>query len=89
VGLIGHTKSDAIETIAQIIEDKNNWWNPEHPEDSSVTELLQERKVEYVGWPNWLLIDAEEKRLGSVENRERVKLVERNDFMKVSKGESV
>ena len=89
VGLIGHTKSDAIETIAQIIEDKNNWWNPEHPEESSVTELLQERKIEYVGWPNWLLIDAEEKRLGSVENRERVKLVERNDFMKVSKGESV
>jgi ferredoxin--NADP+ reductase len=89
VGLIGHTKSDAIETIAQIIEDKNNWWNPEHPEESSVAELLQERKIEYVGWPNWLLIDAEEKRLGSVENRERVKLVERNDFMKVSKGESV
>lgn len=89
VGLIGHTKSDAIETIAQIIEDKNNWWNPEHPEESSVTELLQDRKVEYVGWPNWLLIDAEEKRLGSVENRERVKLVERNDFMKVSRGDKV
>jgi ferredoxin--NADP+ reductase len=89
VGLIGHTKSDAIETIAQIIDDKNNWWNPEHPEESSVTELLQDRKVEYVGWPNWLLIDAEEKRLGTMENRERVKLVERNDFMKVSRGDKV
>ena len=85
VGLIGHTKSDAIETIAQIIEDKNNWWSPASPSEDSITELLTSRKIDYVGWPEWLKIDSEEKRLGEAEERERIKLVEREDFLAVAK----
>ena len=85
VGLIGHTKSDAIETIAQIIEDKNNWWSPASPSEDSITELLSSRKVDFVGWPEWLKIDSEEKRLGEAEERERIKLVEREDFLTVAK----
>jgi ferredoxin--NADP+ reductase len=85
VGLIGHTKSDAIETIAQIIEDKNNWWSPASPSEDSITELLSSRKIDYVGWPEWLKIDSEEKRLGEAEERERIKLVEREDFLAVAK----
>ena len=85
VGLIGHTKSDAIETIAQIIEDKNNWWSPASPSEESITELLTSRKIEFVGWPEWLRIDAEEKRLGEAQERERIKLVEREDFLAVAK----
>lgn len=85
VGLIGHTKSDAIETIAQIIEDKNNWWQPASPSEDSITELLTSRKIDFVGWPEWLRIDAEEKRLGEAQERERIKLVEREDFLTVAK----
>jgi ferredoxin--NADP+ reductase len=85
VGLIGHTKSDAIETIAQILEDKNNWWQPISPSEDSVTELLTSRSVDFVGWPEWLRIDAEEKRLGESKERERIKLVEREDFLAVAK----
>ena len=85
VGLIGHTKSDAIETIAQIIEDKNNWWSPASTSEDSITELLSSRKVDFVGWPEWLKIDSEEKRLGEAEERERIKLVEREDFLTVAK----
>jgi ferredoxin--NADP+ reductase len=85
VGLIGHTKSDAIETIAQIIEDKNNWWSPASPSEDSITDLLTSRKIDFVGWPEWLRIDAEEKRLGEAEERERIKLVEREDFLTVAK----
>ena len=85
VGLIGHTKSDAIETIAQIIEDKNNWWSPASPSEDSITELLSSRKVDFVGWPEWLKIDSEEKRLGEAQERERIKLVEREDFLAVAK----
>ena len=85
VGLIGHTKSDAIETIAQIIEDKNTWWQPASPSEDSVTELLTSRKIDFVGWPEWLRIDAEEKRLGEAQERERIKLVEREDFLTVEK----
>jgi ferredoxin--NADP+ reductase len=85
VGLIGHTKSDAIETIAQIIQDKNNWWQPISPSEDSITDLLTARKIDFVGWPEWLRIDAEEKRLGEAQERERIKLVEREDFLAVSK----
>jgi ferredoxin--NADP+ reductase len=85
VGLIGHTKSDAIETIAQVIEDKSNWWQPASPSEDSITELLTSRDIDFVGWPEWLRIDAEEKRLGEAQERERIKLVEREDFLTVAK----
>jgi ferredoxin--NADP+ reductase len=87
VGLIGHTKSDAIETIAQIIEDKPTWWQPASPEETAIVSLLDSRGVEYVGWPEWLKIDAEEKRLGLAQERERIKLVEREDFLEIARGE--
>jgi ferredoxin--NADP+ reductase len=85
VGLIGHTKSDAIETIAQVIQDKKTWWQPALPAEESVTALLTSRKIDFVGWPEWLRIDAEEKRIGQSQERERIKLVEREDFLSVAK----
>jgi len=85
VGLIGHTKSDAIETIAQLIQDEKRWWQPASPSEESVIELLNSRNIEFVGWPQWLLIDAEEKRLGQAQERERIKLVEREDFLAAAK----
>jgi ferredoxin--NADP+ reductase len=46
-----------------------------------VNELLTNKGVRYLGWPEWLKIDATEKRLGEAQSRERVKLVERQDFL--------
>ena len=86
VGLIGHTKSDALETIGHVIADRAKWWAPEHADESAVDALLNSRGVEFVGWPQWLLIDAHEKALGEAEGRERIKLVEREDFLRVAKG---
>jgi ferredoxin--NADP+ reductase len=81
VGLIGHTKSDAMETIACVLEDKNTWWQPAHADESDVVELLKSKGVQFLGWPEWLKIDATEKALGASQERERVKLVEREDFL--------
>jgi ferredoxin--NADP+ reductase len=86
VGLIGHTKSDALETIGHVIADRAKWWSPENADESAVDALLNSRGVEFVGWPEWLLIDAHEKALGEAEGRERIKLVEREDFLRVAKG---
>jgi len=86
VGLIGHTKSDALETIGNVIADRDKWWSPENADESAVDALLNSRGVEFVGWPQWLLIDAQEKALGEAEGRERIKLVEREDFLRVAKG---
>ena len=47
VGLIGHTKSDAMETIEHLVKDQANWWSPAEPSEAAVTELLESRGVEY------------------------------------------
>ena len=85
VGLIGHTKSDALETITNLINDKATWWQPSSPSEESVIELLESRGVDYIDWADWLKIDAKEVALGEAEGRERIKLVEREDFLNVAK----
>ena len=85
VGLIGHTKSDAIETIGKVVADKATWWQPTSPSEESVVELLESRGVDFVGWPEWLKIDAQEIALGEAAGRERIKLVDREDFLSVAK----
>ncbi len=87
VGLIGHTKADAIETIGHLIEDRANWWKPEQPHESAIVETLSSRGVAFIDWSHWLRIDAQEKKLGESEGRERIKLFDRQQMLKVSKGQ--
>jgi ferredoxin--NADP+ reductase len=86
VGLIGHTKSDAIETINNLIADRANWWEPSQTDEASVVELLHSRDVQFIDWAAWLRIDERERQLGEAGGRERVKLVERSDFEGVAGG---
>jgi ferredoxin--NADP+ reductase len=81
IGLIGHTKSDALETIGCVIADRENWWQPTSPDEPSVVDLLNSKNVKFVGWPEWLKIDATERALGEAQGRERIKLVDRPDFI--------
>lgn len=83
IGLIGHTKSDALETISHVIGDKALWWQPTKADEASVVELLKGKGVQFVTWADWLKVDAEEVRLGEAEGRERIKLFERADFAKI------
>jgi ferredoxin--NADP+ reductase len=87
VGLIGHTKADAIETITHVIADREMWWSPTEPDEAAVLVTLESKGVEYVGWPQWLKIDARERALGEAEGRERIKLFERSQMVAISKGE--
>jgi ferredoxin--NADP+ reductase len=84
VGLIGHTKSDAMETIKHVVNDQPNWWTPTHPEESAVTELLSERGVEFTNLDGWHNLDAHELQLGEAEGRTRIKVVPREEMVRVS-----
>ncbi|WP_022873336.1 FAD-dependent oxidoreductase [Nesterenkonia alba] len=92
VGLIGHTKGDAMETIDCLIEDINHLPEAEQPEENAVVELLESRGVEYTTWEGWLKLDEHEAALGrkATESgpveRERVKVVPREDMVKISRG---
>ncbi|MEY3999934.1 MAG: hypothetical protein RLZZ626_289 [Actinomycetota bacterium] len=85
VGLIGHTKSDALETIGNVIADRASWWQPTDPNEDAIVALLKERGVEFVDWAAWLKIDATEIAKGEAEGRERVKVYDRDEFLSIAR----
>lgn len=91
VGLIGHTKGDALETIGCMLEDEPDLWTAEVPDEQSVLDLLEQRGVEYTTWEGWLALDAHELSLGQQETtagpveRERVKVVAREEMTRISR----
>ncbi|GAA4265544.1 FAD-dependent oxidoreductase [Frondihabitans peucedani] len=87
VGLIGHTKSDAMETVQHVLTDQANWWTPASPEPEAVDELLRSRGVEYTDLDGWHRLDQHEMALGEPEGRVRIKVVPRDEMVKVSRGE--
>lgn len=87
VGLIGHTKSDAMETIAHVIEDQATWWNPAEPDEGAIVDLLDQRGVEYTTVEGWAALDEYERHLGKEQDRERVKVVERDEMLLVSRAD--
>jgi len=88
VGLIGHTKSDAMETIKHVVNDQANWWAPAHPDEQSVVDLLQKRGVEYTDLGGWHRLDEHEKALGEPVGRVRIKIVPRVEMVAVSRSEA-
>lgn len=84
VGLIGHTKSDAMETVRHLINDQANWWSPEHPEEEAVVELLRSRDVEFTNLDGWHNLDEHEIALGQPQGRARIKVVPRDEMVRIS-----
>jgi ferredoxin/flavodoxin---NADP+ reductase len=85
VGLIGSTKSDAMQTVKHLIHDQADWWSPAHPQPEAVVELLESRGVRYTTLEGWHALDQHEMRLGQAEGRDRIKLVPRDDMVRVSR----
>jgi ferredoxin--NADP+ reductase len=83
VGLIGHTKSDATETIENLVADISKFAEPEAP--GEVLKTLAARGVEYTDWQGWLKLDAYEQSLGEKVNRERIKVVDRDEQVRISR----
>jgi ferredoxin--NADP+ reductase len=86
VGLIGHTKSDAMETIEHLVKDQASWWSPAEPSEEAVTALLESRGVEYTTLDGWHALDQHELSLGEPEGRTRIKVVPRDEMVKIARG---
>ncbi len=96
VGLIGHTKGDAIETVRSLLEDLEAGPVAAEPSLDAVTEFLEARSVAYTTWDGWYALDAHEKALGAafgevagkdgtLAPRARVKVVEKDAMIEVSR----
>lgn len=87
VGLIGHTKSDAMETLECLLEDRETWWQPAETGLDAVPALLESRGVPYTTVEGWHRLDEHELGLGEAEGRTRVKVVPRDEMTRISRGE--
>ncbi|MCC4909104.1 FAD-dependent oxidoreductase [Microbacterium sp. cx-59] len=87
VGLIGHTKSDAMETVRHVINGQGSWWQPEDPSEESIPALLAERGVRWTDLEGWHRLDEHEVALGEPHARARIKVVDRAEMVNVSRGE--
>lgn len=89
VGLIGNTKGDANEAVANLLADaaEGKKFNPSKPELSAVNELLESKGIDYLDWDGWHKLDAAERAAGEAEGRERKKYVEWDEMVTHSKGQ--
>ena len=99
VGLIGHTKGDALETVTCLLADRAGLPPAAAPAPAAVVNLLESRGVRYTSWEGWLALDAHERFLGEQASaggtatgaagggvrRERVKVVPRGDMVRISR----
>ena len=94
VGLIGHTKGDALETIGFLLEDRLTLPPAQNPDPQAIIDLLEERGIEYTTWEGWNKLNAHEAALGAswTESaasdgvvRERIKVVPREEMIQISR----
>ena len=89
VGLIGHTKSDASETIENLLADSASLTDPQVGNTDELLAQLAARGVEFTDWAGWLKLDAHERALGAADaspvERERVKVVARDEQVRISR----
>ena len=95
VGLIGHTKGDALETVTRLVADLPALVAGETADESAeaILALLAERNVEFTTWAGWRTLDAHEQLLGAQDlvtpGRERVKVVSRAEQVAISRTEAL
>ncbi|WP_157551069.1 FAD-dependent oxidoreductase [Nocardioides jensenii] len=82
VGLIGHTKSDAAETVAHLVAETTATATERDP--GAVNAYFAERGVDVVEFANWERLDQHEITLGEVAGRARVKVGDREEMLRVA-----
>ena len=81
VGLIGHTKSDAAETVEMVLADTADLDTPVKATPDEIIAQLRARGLDLTTWEEWERLDAAEVALGEPEGRERIKVVEREQLL--------
>jgi ferredoxin/flavodoxin---NADP+ reductase len=82
VGLIGHTKSDAAETVAHLLTETTATAAQRDPR--AVNAYLADRHVQVVELDGWDRLDAHEVAVGGEQGRSRVKVVDREEMLDIA-----
>ena len=84
VGLIGHTKSDAMETVSTLLDEKKSLWTPSQTDADSIPRLLANKQTPYTYLTGWQQLDAEEVERGRLRGKHRLKIVDRDEMLALS-----
>ncbi|OZG51221.1 glutamate synthase [Pseudoscardovia radai] len=92
VGLIGSTKSDALETVNNILDDwaasgKNGRVAPKAGDEAETIAYLQGKGLQPIGREGWDRVVAYEHAQGEKVGRDHIKLVEPDQIRRVARGE--
>lgn len=92
VGLIGHTKSDAAETVANLLADAPGLHRAPQRDRAAVAAMLADKRLQVTDFDGWDRLDEHERSLGAAATgsgaplpRERVKLTSRGDMTEVAR----
>lgn len=92
VGLIGSTKSDAAETIANLVADAPTLERAERRDPADIARELAARGLPVTDFAGWDRLDAHERALGDAETaagaalpRERVKVISRAEMTAIAR----
>lgn len=82
-GVIGTNKPDAAETAECMLADlaQGKTLSPAHPELDAATQLVQQKKPNYVSYEDWLKLDELEIANGSAQGRPRLKFTKVADML--------
>ena len=85
VGLIGHTKSDAAETIGHLLADAPELTPAADRDPAAITALLTDKHIPFTDFAGWDRLDEHERGLGSPTERERIKVHTRDQMTQVAR----
>ena len=92
VGLIGHTKSDAAETVANLLADAPGLTRAPQRDRGAVLALLHDKGLPVTDFEGWDRLDDHERSLGAAATaagaplaRERVKLISRGEMTDIAR----
>lgn len=85
IGLIGHTKSDAAETVSSLLADLEGLAPAGSPHPSAILDHLTAGGSQPTVWEEWERLDAHEISLGEAAGRERIKVVDRQEMLRASR----
>src|SRR5664279_975022 len=84
VGLIGHTKSDAAETVGNLLVDAPDLGRAPQRDQNAVYALLAGKGMVVTDFPGWDRLDAHEIAAGAPQSRARVKVVSRAEMSRIA-----
>lgn len=85
-GTVGTNRSDSVETVCSLLADLSARRAYTDSNPGQILMLLNNRRVNYANWANWLRLDDHEIQLGRSQGRPRVKIPDLRSMLELSHG---